>query len=341
MNTIHRLCVVAVWGTAIVAIATGAETPVPKTVLGVKGPQFTLDGRPAFLLGISYYGGLAADAAALRTDLDQAQRHGFQWIRVWATWAAFGNDVSAVDGEGRPRPEHLDRLRRLVAECDARGMVVDVTLSRGNGVTGPPRLKSPIAHRCAVETIVRALQPHRNWYLDLSNERNIADQRHTSFAELKELRAAVRKLDPPRLVTASHAGDIGAEDLRAYLVEAGVDLLSPHRPRDAASPGETAAKTRDYLAQMKALGRVVPVHYQEPFRRGFNAKWEPAAADFAADLKAARAAGAAGWCFHNGDQRRAADGRPRRSFDLGRQRLFEQLDDEEQGFLADLRPGEK
>lgn len=40
-------------------------------------------------------------------------------------------------------------------------------------------------------------------------------------------------------------------------------------------------------------------------------------------------AGQAGWCFHNGSQRDQADGKPRRSFDMSKKRLFEQLDTEE------------
>jgi len=83
---------------------------------------------------------------------------------------------------------------------------------------------------------------------------------------------------------------------------------------------------------MEELGRSVPVHYQEPFRRGY-AKWQPAAEDFAADLKAARAGGAAGWCFHNGGTRGEKDGRPRRSFDLRDGSLFDQLDTEERKFV--------
>jgi hypothetical protein len=221
----------------------------------------------------------------------------------------------------------------LVEECDRRGMAVDVTLSRGNGVTGPPRLPSLDAHRRAVVSIVTALKPQANWYLDLSNERNIRDRRYTDFADLRALRAVVRRLDPQRLVTASHAGDISREELDAYLRTVEVDFLSPHRPRHAGSPRETAAKTRELLAWMKDLGCAVPVHYQEPFRRGFSARWEPSAEDFALDLRQALAGEAAGWCFHNGDQRGRPDGQPRRSFDLRQQPLFEQLDDEERAFL--------
>jgi len=85
----------------------------------------------------------------------------------------------------------------------------------------------------------------------------------------------------------------------------------------------------------------VPVHYQEPFRRGFRPQqWEPPADAFLTDLTQARA-GAAGWCFHNGDQKDKPEGQPRRSFDLREKRLFDQLDDEEakvlKGWTADAR----
>ncbi len=48
-----------------------------RTVLGIQGTRFTLNGKPTFLLGISYYGGLGAPEGFLRRDLDDLQRHGF------------------------------------------------------------------------------------------------------------------------------------------------------------------------------------------------------------------------------------------------------------------------
>jgi outer membrane protein assembly factor BamB len=305
----------------------GSET-APATRLGADGTHFTVNGRRAFLFGVSYYGALGASDETIRRDLADFKKHGFNWVRVWATWAAFGADVSAVDGEGKPREPFLKKLERLVAACDEQGLVVDVTLSRGNGSTGPARLQTLEAHRRAVETLLTALKTHRNWYLDLANERNIKDKRFTSFAHLKELRELVRKLDPHRLVTASHAGDLSPADLREYLRTVRVDFLSPHRPRSAASPGQTEARSKAYLVWMKELGREVPLHYQEPFRRDFGT-WQPRATDYVTDLKGALAGGAAGWCWHNGANRAAKDGRPRRSFDLRKQRLFAQLDEEE------------
>src|SRR5207253_915063 len=117
--------------------------------------------------------------------------------------------------------------------------------------------------------ITRALRSYGNWYLDLANERNVRDQRFNRLAEVKELCQLVRKLDLHRLVTASHAGDFSRDELREYLA-AGLDFLAPHRPRQARSPGQTEAKSRQYWAWMKQLGRRVPVHSQEPFRRGFG-----------------------------------------------------------------------
>ncbi len=262
------------------------------------------------------------------------QQSGFNWLRVWATWNAFGSDVSAVDGEGRPREPYLGKLKALLAECDRRDLVVDVTLSRGESATGTPVLQTLAAHRRAVETILTALKPWRNWYLDLANERNITDKRHTPVADLAQLRNVVKRLDPGRLVTASHGGDLGREDVRAYLLEARLDFLCPHRPRDPQSPGQTEARTKEVQGWIRALGREVPIHYQEPFRRGYSA-WQMRAGDFAADLQGARAGGAAGWCFHNGATRSAPDGRPRRCFDLREGPLFAQLDAEERAFVQE------
>jgi len=312
-----------------------SRSPGP-SVLGVRGSQFTVNGTPTFLSGISYYGALGAPDDFIRRDLDDAQRAGFNWIRIWATWASFSNDVSAVDAEGRPRQEFLKKLARIVRSCDERAMLVDISLSRGNGVSGSPRLQTLAAHLRAVETLVAALKSHRNWYLDLSNERNVRDKRFTSFEDLKILRQRVRELDPDRLVTASHAGDLTRDDVREYLQNVGVDFLAPHRPRDAGSTIETTRQTKFYLDAAKELGHVAPVHYQEPFRRGYG-KHEPGAGEFITDAHNAKVGGAAGWCLHNGDTRAAADGRPRRSFDLRDTRLFDALDPEERKAVDGLK----
>src|SRR4051812_321898 len=173
-----------------------------KTELGVAGERFTLNAQPVFLLGISYYGALGASDDFVRQDLVEMRRYGFNWIRVWADWAAFGNDISAVDANGSEREPYLSKLEHLIRECDQRGMIVDVTLSREK-----ERLRNLADHRRAVECLIERLKSYRNWYLDLGNERNIRDARYVSFEDLRELRDRAKELDPKRLITASHSSD--------------------------------------------------------------------------------------------------------------------------------------
>jgi len=328
-------CLVVLGAVAFGGMGSKALVPAQagRTVLGIDGSRFTINGEDVFLLGFSYYGGLGASQESVRRDLDDFQKRGFNWLRLWATWKTFGEDVSAVNAKGAARPVYMERLQWIVAECDRRGMVVDVTLNRREGSTEGGGLADAASHRRAVEAIVEALRPYRNWYLDLANERDVGDARFVSCEELKRLRQAVRRLDPKRLVTASFGGhDLSRGDLRDVLVTVGVDFVSVHRPRRAGSPEQTEQRTREILAMMKAMGRVRPVHHQEPFRRGYGS-WVPKAEDFLTDLKGAVDGGAAGWCFHNGSQRNGPGQQPRRSFDMRRQRLFEQLDEQELKFV--------
>jgi len=301
-----------------------------RTVLGIKGSHFTGDGKPTFLLGISYYAALGAPEEFIRKDLDDIQRYGFNWLRVWLTWGAFGNNISAFDSKGQPKEPSWSKLKWLAAECDRRGLVLDLTFSRRNSADSEGQLPDFAAHRRAVESLVTTLKMHRNWYLDLANEHDVRDARYVPDNELKTLRELVRDLDFQRLVTASFGGhDLTQDELQQAVLTLGFDFICPHRPRHAGSPGETERMTRSSLETMSKAGRVVPIHYQEPFRRGYSA-WEPTAADFLEDLRGAVAGGAAGWCFHNGSQQKAPEDQPRRSFDLHSRRLFEQLDAEEQ-----------
>ena len=308
------------------------------TELGVEGERFTVNGTPLFLLGASYYGGAGASDETVRRDLDDLRHDGFNWIRVWATWSAGDRDISAVGADGSPREPWLGRLKKLVEACDEHGMLVDVTLTRQRGGRGPSRLANPDDHRRAVQTLLTALRASRNWYLDLANERNVGDGRFVGYDELKSLRDRAKEVDPARLVTASHSSDDDAflSALPQYLNTVRVDFVAPHRGRHKGTAAETEAFTRHALGRMRETGRVVPVHFQEPFRRGY-ADWQPVSDDYVQDLRGAVMGGAAGWCFHNGDDRPSPDHRPRRSFDLGERRLYEQLDDVELDVVGRLK----
>jgi hypothetical protein len=129
---------------------------------------------------------------------------------------------------------------------------------------------------------------------------------------------------------------LSESDIRDALQSADSDFLAIHRPRHAESPGQTEARTREVLAKLSELKLTVPIHHQEPFRRGYT-RWEPDADDFLTDLRGAIKGGAAGWCFHNGATKSTSDGEPRRSFDLRKRRLIEQLDEEELKVLKGIK----
>lgn len=335
-----RFNIVLALGLAL-SIATplcGAEpgTSNTKTILGVEEHRFTINGEPAFLMGFSYYAALGASETTIQRDLDAFQRTGFNWLRVWATWDAFGDNVSAFDATGKKRHPYFERLHSLVAECDRRGMIVDVTLARSSR-RDEVHLRDLEAHRRAVRSVIEALKPHRNWYLDLANERDVRDDRFVTVGELKELRQLARELDPSLAVTASFGGhDLTTSDVRDALQTVGSDFLAVHRPRHPESPGETEGETRKLRRLLQEMDLVAPVHHQEPFRRGYT-DWQPSGEDFLTDLRGAIAGGGAGWCFHNGSTRGTSDGRPRRSFDLREQPLIEQLDNEERQVLQQAK----
>lgn len=306
-------------------------------VLGLSedGRHFALDGRPTFLLGVSYYGALGLDSPdLLARDLDDMVASGFNWIRVWVFWDAFGEDVSALAPDGEPREPYLARLKALARACSKRRMVVDCTLRRdARSERAPANLAQHLA--CA-RRIARELLPYRNAYIDLANERDVRDARHVPLEEVGELIRAVKSVDPERLATASGVPG-SAKELAEYAKVGRCDFLAPHLCREAGCAAKTEGTVREFGAWMREVGARMPVHLQEPFRRGYGG-YEPAVEDFIEDAKGARAGGAAGWCLHNGSTRSAADGKPYRSFFLNSRvgRLYDQWDDVERAVLARL-----
>lgn len=318
----------------VLVLLLATTLPSPAVELGIKGEKFTLDGKPSFLLGISYYGGLASTGDNLRADLDDIRDHGFNWIRVWAVW----RNASAFDAAGQPAEPHFARLVNLVRECDKRGLIVDVTFAateHSRRLSGQERFATQWK---SIEATVKALRNQRNWYLDLANERNNPGTSHVPATVLRQWRDQAKKLYPSLLITASHWNDIPMDRIGEYVDTIGVDFLSPHGDRLPEAVANRAQLTEQYRKALRDRKRVMPVMYQEPSRRDFidgkGNKWQPSGEDLITELKNSRQGGAAGWCLHNGDNHFAADRMPLRSFDLRTERLFPQFDAEERKFLV-------
>lgn len=131
-------------------------------------------------------------------------------------------------------------------------------------------------------------------------------------------------IDSRRVGTAS--GYPGSrEELADYLRIGKVDFIAPHLGRGEGSAAKTYGEVRQLIGWMEELGCRVPIHLQEPFRRGY-AQYEPTVDDFIRDCSGAKLAEAAGWCLHNGADGNTDDRRPWRSFNMSKERLYPQLD---------------
>ena len=100
-----------------------------ETAPGVDGVRFTLNGRLMFLLGMSYYGGSDRHGNDLAGSTTWSA-DGFNWPRSWATWGGVGHTASAVDARGGFARRHRE-TRLAGGGCDCRGIIVDVTSTRG------------------------------------------------------------------------------------------------------------------------------------------------------------------------------------------------------------------
>jgi len=297
------------------------STPSLAATLGITkdGRFFTVDGRPTYLNGISYYSALSlADPNQVRADLNDMAADGFNWIRVWAHWNSEGDDICALNADGKVREPYLSRLKSLVKMCNERKIIVDVTMARD-------RKQAFAGYLEGARALARELKPCRNVYLDVGNERDVQDNRYVSFEEIGELTRAIKEIDPKRICTAS--GVPGSQANLDQYLKAGCDFIAPHLDRGQGSSAKTVGAIKELIVWMNALNHRVPIHLQEPFRRGYT-DYQPTVEDFFRDDSGGKIAGAAGWCLHNGSSRISKDHRPFRSFYMGGNegRLYKQLD---------------
>ncbi len=302
--------------------------PVSAVTLGISadGKWFTLDGVPAFLKGVSYYGGLSVSTPSWVTqDLDDMVADGFNWIRVWVRWETnTGEDVSIVNYgyNGSFREPYLSRLKTLITECNNRGMIVDLTLSHSR--------VDPNDFIDIWEQIAAEMLPYRNMYFDIANERDVAGARYIDYNKMGQTISAIKAIDPGRICTASGV-PTSADDLEDYFNPGKCDFIAPHLCRGKSScPAETLDDVKQFVVWFDQKGFRAPINLQEPFRRGYDS-WQPVAVDFLRDCSGGKIAEAAAWCLHNGADNYTTDNRPFRCFDMSASegRLYVQFEPDE------------
>lgn len=272
--------VAAVWA-LVCAISAAARAQR----LAVEGDRFAVDGTPRFLTFMSMFG--AMGATDIDADLRTIKTLGFDGFRMWPN--LYG---SLFNSDGTVQPESLARLQRIVERARLEGLIVDVTFTYEH----TPGL-TPAGDRRAITTVAAALRSYDHVLFDIQNERNVGDRRHMSEAEVASILAAIRVVDPSRIVVASNSPVDSAEYAAAFTTRLGLDATAYHDPRT--SSWYTLDTLRRVVGAMKANGR--PAYLQEPMPARDSLVPYPSndrAEYFIQAIAHAKLAGAAAWCFH-------------------------------------------
>jgi hypothetical protein len=288
-------------------LATSLVEPAASgPMLSVSQHAILVDGRPAFLTGISLFDALGS-APPRDQDFDALKTWGVNTVRVWAHW-----HEPIYQADGTLSASGRARLLALAGRMQARGLILELVLLRPGQLPGQPFaiFSSEAARRHAVEEVSRALRPFRNVLFDLYNEHDHPDG-PISHAAARALRDGVKAIDSARVVTISSTeshlvsakgriDENGAHNLRGEVgtdaESVAVDVLAPHFPRTEDWASVTAARIRAVRAAMDRTGFHVPIYLNEERRADPPARIAPEA--YRRAFSAAQGAGAAGWAFH-------------------------------------------
>jgi hypothetical protein len=252
--------------------------------LTVAGDRFAVDGSPRFLTFISYFGAMGAQDVA--ADLRFLKESGFDGVRIWPN-SPEGPQLMRADGS--LDQSNLRRLLEILDRARDGRLIVDVTFT-GEHIGG----LTPAVYRTAIAAATRELLPYRNLVIDIENERNIHGplDRALAASDVAATAAAIKAIDPERVVTASNSQDLPAASAAQFTTDTGLDVTAYHDPRIPS--WYQAGQVQNVVDTLRRSGK--PVYLQEPTR--FPNPSTDRAEFFRTAHANAKRAGAAAWCFH-------------------------------------------
>jgi hypothetical protein len=215
-----------------VAVLLWAALPAAaqsKHEITISGTSFLLDGKPFPYTGYTFFNAVFnpafnKSAAERRQWMQKFQRYGINVLRLWAQWDTHRGHIDTCDDctfflrDGSLREAHVARLREILDDADALGMVIELTLFARQSWDEKIRL-GPEESARALTALTRELQPYRNLTFQVWNEFSERPLDH-----LKVIKAA----DPKRLVTSSPGGEGVLGD---NAQNQALDYLTPHTTR--------------------------------------------------------------------------------------------------------------
>ena len=227
------------------------------------GTSFLLDGKPFPYTGLTFFHAVYNPAfnkssAERREWMRKFQRYGINVLRIWGQWDSGRGYADVCDTcslyypDGRLRADRVARLKEIVTDAEAEGMVIELVLFAQESWHAGVRLLPEAADR-AVAAITRELMPHRNVTIQIWNEFSERVLDHVK---------TVKSVDPRRLVTNSPGG---AGILGDRAQNEALDYLTPHTTRQTGGRHwEIAPREIAYLLSRYRK----PVVDDEPARNG-------------------------------------------------------------------------
>ncbi len=267
-----------------VVVAAASPSGASAQRLSIDADRFLVDRTPRFLTFVSDFGA----TGALDPDADFAflVDAGFDGVRIWPNAP---DSPRLMRADGSLDPASLAHLRFVLDSARAHRLVVDLTFTAEH-VTGIDATR----YGAAIVAAAASLAAYDNVLFDLQNERNVYGPggRPLPLADVQTIAAAVKRIQPWRIVTASNAPGMSPADAARFTGDARLDVTAYHDARTEA--WHTRATAESIVAALRTNGR--PAYLQEPTRFPFPSTER--AEYFRAARENARRAGAAAWCFH-------------------------------------------
>jgi len=180
--------------------------------LSVKGNRFLLDDKPFEMLGLRVASASQSDSLTnyLIDQLDDYHSVGLNSISVFVQGSSGGySDPFSTDGSNIDE-KHIERLTRIIKECEKRSMVVIVGIFYqrvfGNNFTLHRKLNDTEAIYNAAKTVATIFKPYRNVIINIANEQNSNGYKDFSSFDFRkpeniiDLCRIVKQIDPERIV---------------------------------------------------------------------------------------------------------------------------------------------
>ena len=179
--------------------------------LSLQGDLFLMNGQPFDMWGIRVASASQSDSLTdhLIAQLDDYRQHGVNTIDVFFQGSSGGfSDPFMKNGKAIEKG-HLQRMKKILDACDARGMVVIVGIFYQRAMAnldGVRKINDAEGVRNAVKSAAKALRGHRNLILNIANEQNSGYYKKCEFfdfndpAEIIDLCKLAKSVAPAMLV---------------------------------------------------------------------------------------------------------------------------------------------